>query len=212
MKTYFRTAAIFVAIMWVALAPAIWTRAQTSFPSVNATTLAGTPVSATAPTTNQVLAYNGSAWAPTGTPALGAATATSLVVSGIMDGTIPVTVEGGSSTPCPTGTHCAIGGTYSSGYYVLQPTTAGSENFLNLPATAVGKQYCVVNSTTGSAPVTGIISITVPTSSYFIFNGTIGTVSSTFTSAGAAGDAACFVAHDATHWTAYVQSGTWTAN
>ncbi len=132
--------------------------------------------------------------------------------TGIIDGLIPVTVEGGSATPCPTGTHCAMGSIYNTGNYILQPTTAASENYLNLPATVVGKRYCVENSTTGSVAVTGVISITPPASSYIVYKGVIGTISTAATTAGAAGDQGCFLAIDATHWELTSSLGTWTAN
>jgi hypothetical protein len=49
-----------------------------------------------------------------------------------------------------------------------------------------------------------------------ILNGTINTIGGGGThgvsSGGAAGDSACFVAIDSTHWEVYVQVGTWTEN
>src|SRR5208337_4192490 len=47
------------------------------------------------------------------TPSLGAATATSLLATGIVDGVAPTTL---TTSGCVTGTHCALGGTYKSGY------------------------------------------------------------------------------------------------
>lgn len=171
---------------------------------------------ASAPTTNvipkAVIASGNTLLANSGITDNGTTITTSepIIGSAIIDGKIPTFVFGGSATPCPTGSHCALGATYSTGVYFFRPTTATSANFADLPATVLGDEYCVKNSTTGSAPVTGVITITVPTSSYLIYNGTIGTISSNITSGGAAGDAACFHASNSTQWEVYAQVGTWT--
>lgn len=140
-------------------------------------------------------------------------TLTGLFTGTLVDGLVPVTVFGGSATPCPTGTHCSLGATYSTGWYFLQPTTAASQNYLNLPATVKGKRYCIANSTTGSAAVTGVIDVIPPALSYIISPaGVIGTVATGATTGGAAGDMGCFTAVDATHWQIDTSKGTWTAN
>jgi hypothetical protein len=145
------------------------------------------------------------------TPALGAATATSLLATGIVDGKAPITVTTGA-----TGTLGAA--TYNSGYTFNQEATAGTGVVYTLPATAAGLQYCVKNSIvsgTGAAD-TGTLTVYPAASSYVILNGTRNTIGGGGThgvaSGGAAGDAACFVAIDATDWEVYVQRGTWTAN
>ncbi len=135
----------------------------------------------------------------------------SVLASGIVDGTAPVTAT--------TGTTATLGaGTYKSGYTFNQESTAATAVTYTLPATAVGLQYCVKNSIvsgTGAAN-TGVITVYPPASSFVILNGTRNTVGGGGThgiaSAGAAGDAACFVAVDATDWEIYVQKGTWTLN
>ena len=124
---------------------------------------------------------------------------------------VVVNITGGSATPCATGAHCTIPTTPLS-QTVNQATTAASANYYNLPATTVGYKACVTNGSTGSTATTGVLSITVPTGSYAVYKGVIGTVSSTVTSAGAAGDSICFTAIDTTHWLAVAELGTWTAN
>lgn len=145
------------------------------------------------------------------TPNIGAATGTSLLATGIVDGTAPITVT--------TGTSATLGAaTYKSGYTFNQEGTAATGVTYTLPATAVGLQYCVKNSIvsgTGAAD-TGVLTVYPPASSYVILNGTRNTIGGGGThgvaSGGAAGDSACFVAIDATDWEVYVQVGTWTAN
>lgn len=145
------------------------------------------------------------------TPNIGAATGTSLLVTGIVDGTAPVTVT--------TGTTATLGAaTYKSGYTFNQEATAGTGVTYTLPATAVGLQYCVRNSIVSGtgAPDTGVLTVYPPASSFVILNGVINTIGGGGThgvaSGGAAGDAVCFVAIDATHWDVWPIKGTWTAN
>jgi hypothetical protein len=132
----------------------------------------------------------------------------SLVATGILDGTAPITIS--------TGTTQNIGTAYSSGYYFNQEGTAGTGVTYTLPATAVGKQYCVQNSGTTSIINIGPLTVYPPASSYVILNGVVNTVGGGGThgvaSSGAAGDSACFVAIDATHWEVFVGKGTWTEN
>jgi hypothetical protein len=144
------------------------------------------------------------------TPILGAATATSLLATGIVDGTAPITIT--------TGTTANLGSTYKSGYTFNQEGTAGTGVTYTLPATAVGLQYCVRNSIvsgTGAAD-TGVLTVYPAASSYVILNGVRNTIGGGGThgvaSGGAAGDSACFVAIDATDWEVFVIRGTWTAN
>ncbi len=135
-------------------------------------------------------------------------TAASLVATGIVDGTAPITIT--------TGTTANLGSTYSSGYTLNQEGTAGTGVTYTLPATAVGKQYCVQNSGTTSVVNTGVLTVYPPASSYVILNGVVNTVggggSHGVASGGAAGDGACFVAIDATHWEVFPLKGTWTEN
>jgi hypothetical protein len=142
------------------------------------------------------------------TPALGAATATSLLATGIVDGEAPVTIT--------TGTTANLGAAYNSGYTFNQEGTAGTGVTYTLPATATGKQYCVQNSGTTSVVNAGILTVYPPSGSYMILNGVVNTVGGGGThgvaSGGAAGDSACFVAIDSTHWEVFVGKGTWAEN
>jgi len=143
------------------------------------------------------------------TPNIGAATGTSLIVTGILDGTVPVTKT--------TGTSATLGaGTYSSGYTLNQEATAGTGVTYTLPATVTGMQYCVINSGTTGVVNTGVLTVYPPSSSYVIYNGVVNTVGGGGThgiaSGGSAGDGACFIAIDSTHWQVTSISGTWTEN
>jgi hypothetical protein len=142
------------------------------------------------------------------TPALGAATATSLLATGIVDGEAPVTIT--------TGTTANLGTTYNSGYTFNQEGTAGTGVTYTLPATAAGKQYCVQNSGTTGVVNIGVLTVYPPSGSYVINKGVVNTIGGGGThgvaSGGAAGDSACFVAIDSTHWAVFPGLGTWTSN
>lgn len=137
------------------------------------------------------------------TPNIGAATGTSLLVSGNVDGTAPVTLT--------TGTTATLGGTFKSGYTLNQEATAATAVTYTLPTAAVGLQYCIGNSWNGSAATTGILTLATSASGQFIIftDGTLSATGGNVTSGGAAADAACVVGVDATHWQLYVQRGTW---
>lgn len=134
----------------------------------------------------------------------------SLIASGIVDGTAPTTAT--------TGTTANLGTTYSSGYTFNQESTAGTGVTYTLPATATGKQYCVKNSIVSGtgAPDTGVLTVYPPASSYVILNGVVNTIGGGGThgvaSGGAAADSACFVAVDSLHWDVFVLKGNWAAN
>lgn len=138
------------------------------------------------------------------TPALGAATATSLLASGNVDGTAPTTVT--------TGTSATLGGTFKSGYTWNQEATAATAVAYTLPTAAAGLQYCVGNSWNGSAATTGVLTVNASASGQFIIftDGTLSATGGNVTSGGAAADFACFVGVDATHWQFSATRGTWT--
>lgn len=143
------------------------------------------------------------------TPVIGAATGTSLLLTGILDGTVPVTKT--------TGTTATLGaGTYQSGYTLNQEATAGTGVTYTLPATVSGAQYCVSNSGTTGVVNTGVLTVYPAASSFVILNGLVNTVGGGGThgvaSGGAAGDSACFVAIDSTHWQVFPGQGLWTEN
>ncbi|MGC2234265.1 MAG: hypothetical protein WBA09_22380 [Candidatus Acidiferrum sp.] len=137
------------------------------------------------------------------TPNIGAATGTSLLVTGIVDGQAPVTVTTGSSS--------SLGGTYNSGYTFNEEGTAGQAITYTLPTAAAGKQYCVKNAYNGSAANTGTLELlTSAAGQYIIYtDGTLSASGGYVISGGAAADAACVVGVDSTHWILYVNSGTW---
>ena len=138
------------------------------------------------------------------TPVLGAATATSLLATGNIDGTAPITAT--------TGTTATLGGTFKSGYTFNQEATAATAVAYTLPTAAAGLQYCIGNSYNGSAATTGVLTLNTSASGQFIIftDGTLSATGGNITSGGAAADAACVVGVDSTHWQLYVQRGTWT--
>lgn len=143
------------------------------------------------------------------TPSIGAATGTSLLATGIVSGTAPIAINTGSD-PCPTGTHCTFGTTYKNGY-VFNQQTAATRVYIDLPTAAAGLQWCIKNSVVGGtgAAVTGIITVKAQSGDYINNDGTIGSSGGVLSSAGAAGDGACFVASAANHWEAFIGKGTW---
>jgi hypothetical protein len=168
-----------------------------SLTSVSVTTANGVSGSVANPTT-----------APAITLILGAIAPTSLVTTGIVDGTVPVTIT--------TGTTANLGSTHSSGFTLNQEAAAAAAVTYTLPATVAGKQYCVSNSGTTGVINTGVLTVYPPASSYVILNGVVNAIGGGGThgvvSAGAAGDAACFIAIDSTHWQVFVSAGSWTEN
>jgi len=136
--------------------------------------------------------------------------ATTLIASGIVDGKAPVTITTGAS--CTLGTASGCNSTkYLSGYTINQEATAATAITYTLPTAAAGLQYCVKNGYNGSAADTGTLEILTSASGQFIvYNGSISATNGYIISGGAAGDAACVVGIDATHWEAYAQVGTWT--
>jgi hypothetical protein len=131
-------------------------------------------------------------------------TTPSLLASGVVDGTAPMTVTTGSSA--------TLGGTYNSGYTLNQNATAATAVTYTLPAAAAGKQYCVGNSYNGSAPNTGALTLQTSGAGQFIIytDGTLSASGGYVISSGAAADFGCVVGVDATHWLFRPSSGTWT--
>jgi hypothetical protein len=141
------------------------------------------------------------------TPNIGAATGTSLFATGSVDGTAPTTVI--TATPFTFGT---TGTTAKHEYYFNEHATAGTAITGTLPTAAAGLQYCVANAYNGSAANTGVLTVATSASGQFIIftDGTLSATGGNITSGGAAGDAACLVGVDSTHWYLYVQAGAWT--
>jgi hypothetical protein len=172
--------------------------------SPNSTITVGGTSSATTLDFNLAHANTWSATQTFTAPALGAATATSLLASGNVDGTAPTTIT--------TGTTASLGGTFKSGYTWNQEATAATAVTYTLPTAAAGLQYCVGNSWNGSAPTTGVLTLSTSASGQFIIftDGTLSATGGNVTSGGAAADFACVVGIDSTHWQLSTPRGTWT--
>ena len=136
------------------------------------------------------------------TPILGAATATSLLATGTLDGTAGTTVT--------TGTTATLNA-FLSGYWWNAEATAATAVAYTLPTAAAGLQKCVGNSWNALAPTTGILTVNTSASGQFIIftDGTLSATGGNVTSGGAAADAACFVGVDSTHWQMNVVRGSW---
>lgn len=121
----------------------------------------------------------------------------------IGDSVVPVTIT--------TGASASIGGSANSGVIENQNATAATAIVYTLPTAAAGKAYCVENSYNGSASDTGTLKLQTSAAGQFIvLAGAISASGGYIISAGAAGDKACVVGIDATHWTASANLGTWT--
>ena len=144
------------------------------------------------------------------TPVLGAATATALLATGMVDGTVPAAPT--TQTACTLGTASpGCLGSYNTGYSFNEYATAGTGVTYTLPTAAAGKQYCVANAYNGTAANTGALTLqTSASGQYIIFtDGTLTARGGHVVSSGAAADSACVVGVDSTHWFLYVRSGTW---
>jgi hypothetical protein len=132
------------------------------------------------------------------TPNIGAATGTSLLVTGIVDGTAPITVT--------TGDTASIGGTYKSGYIFNANSTASNPTTYTLPTAAAGLQYCIRNG----AGKTGALRLNTSAAGQYIdLDGTETASGGYVISAGASGDSMCVVGLDGSYWVGYTQKGTW---
>jgi hypothetical protein len=172
---------------------------------------AGTCPSTVASVNNAVGVTNGSGvFSLSTTPNIGAATGTSLIASGIIDGQAPATVTTGASCTLGTASGCAATA-YSSGYTINENATAATAITYTLPTAAAGLQYCVANGYNGSAANTGTLELlTSASGQYIIFtDGTLSASGGYVISGGAARDAACVMGVDSTHWMLFPSSGSW---
>jgi hypothetical protein len=131
--------------------------------------------------------------------------------AGIFDGLAPMTVTNTAACTLGTASGCSAVA-YSSGYTFNKEATAATAVTYTLPTAVAGKQFCISNSNNGSAPTTGVLEFLTSASGQFITftDGTNTATGGNVTSGGAAGDAACVVGVDSTHWQLYVNRGTWT--
>lgn len=137
----------------------------------------------------------------TGTPALGAATATSLLATGIVDGTAPITLTATSSD-------YQVGATYKSGYTFFQPTSSSAANSAILPAVVAGCQYCIGNY----AAKTGTLTVKTKTGSgvqYIDLDGVLTANTGHIQATAVAGNLACFVGLSGSVWKAIPTKGVW---
>ncbi len=133
-------------------------------------------------------------------PALGAATAASLLATGIVDGTAPILIV-------TTSAGVTLGGTYKSGYTFTNPIAAAATFIMTLPTpAAVGMQYCTGNG----AAKTGILTINAGANNYIDLDGTLGSAGGYAQATAVAGNFACFVGTAAYYWKALPTKGTWT--
>lgn len=134
------------------------------------------------------------------TPVIGAATGTSLIVTGRLDGTVGMLEStAGSATTISVATH-------GSSSYFMNKGDSDAHSIFTLPTAAAGLQYCIRNYT----GITTVLKFqTSAAGQYIDLDGVNTATGGLIKSAGAAGDAACVVGVDATHWAAYVQKGTW---
>jgi hypothetical protein len=138
----------------------------------------------------------------TGIVTIGAATATSLAATGVVDGLVNIVISTASS---PTTISSA---TYKTAYYFNQGNSAANSIY-TLPTAAAGLQYCVKNYT----GISQIIKFQTSASGQYIdLGGTLCTSGGDVKTAGAAGDGICVIGVDATHWVAYCSSGTCSLN
>jgi hypothetical protein len=137
------------------------------------------------------------------TPNIGAATGASAIVTGRIDGTIGMVLStAGSAT--------TISSTGNSASYYMNQGDSDAHSVYTLPTAAAGLQYCVKNYTGISRAIKIVPSAT---GQYIDVDGTLTTNTTGYViSGGAAGDGACVVGVDSTHWVFYSQKGTWTRN
>ena len=133
------------------------------------------------------------------TPILGAATATSLLATGIVDGTAPIVITA-------TSAGYTLGATYKSGYTFTNPVAAAATFNFTLPTAAAGLQYCVGNGATK----TGILKVMSSAAGQYIdLDGTLSASGGFVSATAVAGNFGCFVGIDATNWKAIPTKGVW---
>jgi hypothetical protein len=175
---------------------------STSGNAASATALAAVPAQCGTNVPATGIAANGNANC-TATPVLGAATATSLLATGIVDGLAPITIT--------TGASASLGGTYRSGYTFNRNATAAAAITYTLPTAAAGRQYCVGNSDAAGVADTGTLRVNTSAAGQYIHKDGVRSASGGYIiSAGAAGDKGCFVGTNTTDWEFFAQTGTWT--
>ncbi len=135
------------------------------------------------------------------TPVIGAATGTSLMATGRVDGTVGMLI---STAASPT---TIVVATHGNASYFMNIGNSAANSIFTLPTAAAGLQYCAKNYT----GITTVLKFqTSAAGQYIDLDGVNTATGGLIKSAGAAGDGACVVGVDATHWVAFPHSGTWT--
>ena len=146
-----------------------------------------------------VIAVEGSTILAGTTPAIGAATGTSLIVTGRLDGTVGMTLSTADSAT-------TISSTNNSCSYYMNQGDSDAHSVYTLPTAAAGLQYCVRNYT----GISRVVKFQTSASGQYIdLDGTNTASGKAVKSGGAAGDAGCVIGVDATHWIFYTNKGTW---
>jgi len=137
------------------------------------------------------------------TPAIGAATGTSLMATGRVDGTTGMLISTAASATT------VVIATHGHTSYFMNIGDNAAHSIFTLPTAEAGLQYCFKNYT----GITQVLTIqTSAAGQYIDLDGTNTATGGFIHSGGAAGDGACVVGVDATHWVAYKNLGTWTVD
>lgn len=139
------------------------------------------------------------------TPDIGAATGTSLYAAGRIDGTVGMVISTADSAT-------TISSTNNKSSYYMNIGDSDAHSIYTLPTAATGLQYCVTNYQNSGAITRAIKIITSAAGQYITVNGALSASGGYIISSGAAGDSACVVGVDSTHWVGYIQKGAWTIN
>ena len=123
--------------------------------------------------------------------------------TGRQDGTSGVTI---STAGSPT----TISSTNNKAAYYFNIGNSDANSVFTLPTPVKGEQYCITNYQVTGTPVTTKPSFKAPANVYLVVKGVITGTQGTATAGGAAGDSACVVAVDSTHYVVFPGSGTWT--
>lgn len=124
----------------------------------------------------------------------------SLLASGRVDGTVGMVI---STADSPTTVTVASHGKHS---YFMNIGNSDANSIFTLPTAAAGIQYCFKNYT----GISRVLTLQTSAAGQYIDNdGTLTATGGFVHTGGAAGDGACVVGVDATHWVLYVNKGTW---
>jgi hypothetical protein len=133
------------------------------------------------------------------TPDIGAATGTSLLLTGRIDGTVNVVTSTANAATSISSTN------NKSAYYLnIGDSDAHSIYTLPTPAATGGCQYCVTNYT----GITTKISLQAPANVILVLDGAAGSAAGHAIMGGALGDSICAVGVDATHYLLHIGKGT----